>query len=67
MAQALKYHTKVKRGGKVELSKVPIKTGTLIEVIVIEANSKFRELLKASETSTDFWNNPIDDEIWNDA
>ncbi len=28
---------------------------------------QFNDLEKASETSTDFWNNPVDDEIWNNA
>ncbi|MGG1513911.1 DUF2281 domain-containing protein [Paenibacillus oryzisoli] len=27
----------------------------------------FHDLEKASATSTDFWNNPIDDEVWNDV
>ena len=67
MAQALKYYTKVKPGGRVELQKVPLKSGTHLEVILIETAGEFQELVKASETSTDFWNNSIDDEIWNDA
>jgi hypothetical protein len=67
MAHALKYHTKVKRGGKVEITKVPLKAGTPLEVILIEENGTLNELAKASETSTKFWNNPIDDETWNDA
>ncbi len=67
MTQPLRYRTTVKQGGKVEISKVPLKAGTPLEVILIEENGKFNELLKASETSIDFWNNLIDDEIWNDA
>lgn len=67
MLQALKYKTTVKKGGKVEIRKVPWKAGTHIEVILIEQNGKFRDLVKASETSLDFWNNSIDDEVWNDA
>lgn len=27
----------------------------------------FDALLAASESSLDFWNNPVDDEVWNDA
>jgi hypothetical protein len=67
MTQALKYRTKVKRGGRVELSKVPLKAGTPVDVILVEPDGKFQELLKASEKSIDFWDNPIDDETWNDA
>ena len=67
MAQALKYYTRVKRGGKVEIPKVSLKTGTVVEVILLESNGEFRDLIKTSQTSTDFWNNNIDDETWNDA
>ena len=27
----------------------------------------FKEMEHASLSSTDFWNNPIDDEVWNDV
>lgn len=27
----------------------------------------FRDLEKASMTSMDFWDNPVDDEVWNDV
>ncbi|MCT2534723.1 DUF2281 domain-containing protein [Aquibacillus koreensis] len=29
--------------------------------------SLFEDLTKASESSLDFWNNDIDDEVWNDV
>lgn len=67
MTQALKYYTKVKKGGKIDIPKVPLKTGTLIEVILLESNEEFQDLLKASESSLKFWNNKTDDKIWNDT
>ena len=30
-------------------------------------NKEFKDLLLASETSMDFWDNSIDDEVWNNA
>ena len=30
-------------------------------------NMIFKELEQASASSTDFWNNPIDDEVWNNV
>jgi len=30
-------------------------------------NKIFTELAEASLSSTDFWDNPIDDEVWNNA
>jgi predicted DNA-binding antitoxin AbrB/MazE fold protein len=67
MAQALKYFTHVKQGGKVELDKVPLKPGTKLEVILLETDEQFEDLVMASESSLEFWNNSIDDEVWNNA
>lgn len=67
MPQTYKYRTTVKRGRKVEITRVPLKVGTPLEVILVEKNGSFEELLKASESNIDFWNNPIDDETWNNA
>jgi hypothetical protein len=30
-------------------------------------NSVFKDLEQASASSMDFWDNPIDDEVWNNA
>jgi len=32
-----------------------------------DQNEVFKELANASMSSTDFWDNPIDDEVWNNA
>jgi len=67
--QALRYESEVTPRGTLRLPRLPLKKGTLVEVIVLapEERGAFGGLLKASESSLDFWNNPIDDEIWNDA
>jgi hypothetical protein len=46
---------------------VPFPAGTRVIVFVIESGDTFNELLGASESSLDFWNNPYDDEDWNNA
>ncbi len=63
---ALKYDVEVKQDGRVELD-VPFPTGAHITVFVIESENAFNDLLTASESSLDFWNNPLDDEDWNNA
>lgn len=64
---ALKYETEVMEEGKLELS-VPFHRGVRVIVFVIEEdNEDFSDLVKASESSLDFWDNPWDDEDWNDA
>ena len=63
----LKYDTEVKAGGRVEFE-VPLPPGSLITVFVIESdNGAFGDLLAASQSSLDFWDNPFDDEDWNNA
>ncbi|MBI5471149.1 MAG: DUF2281 domain-containing protein [Ignavibacteriae bacterium] len=67
MAQALKYYTSVKEGGKIEIDSVPLEAGTKLEVIVLKSEDQFDDLVKASETSLEFWDNDIDDQVWNNA
>lgn len=63
----LKYDTEVTDGGRVEIN-VPLAPGVHVTVFVIEsANGAFHDLLSASERSLGFWDNPLDDEDWNNA
>jgi len=63
---AFKYKLEVQEGGRVEL-RVPLPKGTRIAVFVMEeSEDNFSDLVLAQST-LDFWNNPIDDEVWNDA
>ena len=64
--QALKYEAEVQAHGKLELT-VPFPAGSRVAVFVIEESSGFGDLLSAAQSSLDFWNNPYDDEDWNDA
>jgi len=68
MAQtALKYDLEVMNEGRVEL-RVPFPPGARVTVFVIEESSNaFDDLLSASQSSLDFWDNPLDDEDWNNA
>jgi hypothetical protein len=63
---AFKFDIRVQEEGKVELQ-VPFPVGTLVEVFVVQAEDSLGDLLLASESSLDFWDNPLDDEDWNDA
>ena len=64
---ALKYDTQVKDGGRLELE-VPLDPGVQVTVFVIEStNGTSHDLLSASQSSLEFWDNPLDDEDWNDA
>jgi hypothetical protein len=63
---ALKYDVEVNENGQVELT-VPFPAGSRLTVFVMEANEIFSDLMSAAESSLTFWDNPYDDEDWNDA
>ena len=63
---ALKYDVELKESGRLELD-VPFPAGAHVIVFVIESGDTFDDLLMASASSLDFWNNPYDDEDWNNA
>ena len=63
---ALKYDVEVKENGRVELS-VSFPAGAHLIVFIIQADDAFDDWLMAAESSLDFWDNPWDDEDWNNA
>ena len=65
---AWRYDVEVMGEGRVELQ-VPLPQGSHIVVYVTEepAAESFADLLAASSTSFDFWDNALDDEDWNNA
>jgi hypothetical protein len=61
---ALKYDTEMKNGGRVDID-VPLAPGVHVTVFVIESpNGVGPDLLAASQSSLEFWDNPLDDEDW---
>ncbi len=63
---ALKYDVQVDKNGQVEV-KVPFPAGSHVVVFVIETEESFGDLITAAESSLAFWDNPMDDEDWNNA
>ncbi|MBL8799086.1 MAG: hypothetical protein JNM56_34690 [Planctomycetia bacterium] len=63
--EAFKLQTTVDDQGQVRLP-VPLPPGTPVEVVVLApADDTFDDLVRAASSSTDFWDNPLDDEDWN--
>ncbi len=63
----LKYEVEVTPLGRVEFQ-VPFAAGERLTVIVLsEPADSFSDLVGASQSSLDFWDNPLDDEDWNNA
>ena len=70
--QALRYNTTVDAEGRFSLPPLASLAGASIEVLVLvpdwpdDAN-EFDGLAAAAVSTMDFWDNPIDDEVWNNA
>lgn len=64
---SLRFDLDLPADGRIEL-KVPLPPGSHVTVYVVErAGDSVDELVAAAESSTDFWDNPEDDEDWNHA
>lgn len=66
---AIKYEVEVREHGRVEFQ-VPFAPGVRVTIFVIheEAGEDMAdELVSAAESSLGFWDNPLDDEDWNNA
>ncbi|MBI2431424.1 MAG: hypothetical protein HYV26_00955 [Candidatus Hydrogenedentes bacterium] len=67
--QAIVHRVQVQDDGTINLPALSGASGSTVEVIILvpELDQSFGDLLKASESSTGFWDNPVDDEVWNNA
>lgn len=65
---AIRYEAEVDQQGRLQIA-VPFAPGSRVVVFVIEESSAEvgDDLLSAAQSSLDFWDNPFDDEDWNDA
>ena len=65
--KALRYQAEVLDDGRVEV-RVPFPAGSHVTVLVLpEHPDDAADLVHAAQTSLGFWDNPLDDEDWNDA
>lgn len=65
--KAFRYATEVDSKGRIKLPRLQLIPGAKVEVIILETEENIVDLLKAAEATLGFWENPIDDEIWNAA
>jgi hypothetical protein len=63
---AYKYHSVVKENGIVDLPRIPLPQGSKVKIIIFPEEESF-EMMQAAESSLKFWDNSIDDAIWNNA
>ena len=68
--QALKYKAEVSAEEEVMLPRLRLDQGTPAEIIVLvrEAEAEDQEgMRRLSAKTMDFWDDPVDDEVWNDV
>lgn len=65
--QAYRFTGTIDPNGKVEIA-VPLAPGTPVEILILTpAWDESADLVSAAGSSTGFWDNPLDDEDWNNA
>jgi hypothetical protein len=67
LPSSLRFDLEVPPNGRIEVQ-LPLPAGSQVTVFVVEQQpAELTDLVTASVSSTDFWNNPEDDEDWNNA
>ena len=66
--QAYRYILNVDDKGKLDTIEIPELRKSKVEVIIVPLNSDNEaDLLNASQSSMEFWDNEADDQVWNNA
>ena len=65
--EAYKYIVNVDKQGQIVIPNIPQIKSSTVEIIILPLQTEnFPDLINASESSIEFWNNPVD-EVWNDV
>ena len=65
--EALRIFLSVQDDGRVDFPLLHQFRGKKIEVVVLESDEIDDSLLQASESSLKFWDNAIDNKVWNNV
>jgi len=66
--QAYRYILNIDENGKLETLEVPELKKSRVEVIIVPLTmDEETDFLKVSESSIGFWENDVDDQVWNNA
>lgn len=64
--EAYKYIVDVDKQGQIAIPNIPEMRSSKVEIIILPLQTEdYSDLISASESSIEFWNNPTD-EVWND-
>ncbi len=63
--EAFKYIVDVDKQGQISIPNIPQIKSSKVEIIILPLQTDdYSDLINASESSIEFWNNPAD-EVWN--
>lgn len=62
----IRFDVQVPPDGRIEVQ-LPSFVGTQVTVYVVESKDDDNDLMNAASSSLEFWDNPEDDEDWNNA
>jgi hypothetical protein len=65
--RALRVVQRVQAAGTIHLEALPLEEGQTVEIIVLPLDDSLSDLSRASESALDFWQNDIDDQVWNNV
>lgn len=68
--QALRYEAEVGADGEVMLPRLRLDQGTSVEIIVLVREPEAEDgqgLRQLAAKTMGFWDNPVDEEVWNNA
>lgn len=64
---SFRYDVEVPQNGRLEVQ-VPLPAGSQVTILVVEKKTdNLNDLMAASTSSLEFWDNAYDDEDWNNA
>lgn len=65
--QAVQYIRQIGDSRSLKLDDLPLSPGQTVEVIILPVDDDAANLDGLADSGLQFWDNPIDDEVWYDA
>lgn len=65
--RAMRVIRRVGDSGSLQLEDLRLTPGQTVEIIDLPIDDESGDLTRLAESGLTFWDNPIDDEVWNDA
>ncbi len=64
---AIRVIRQVQTAGSILLESLPFQEGQTIEIILLPVEDNLDDLARLSESGMGFWENDVDDQVWNNG